>query len=39
MKSKKINEEVIRENFVVEKREILVPYLDADRFLVKINNQ
>ena len=23
----------------VEKREILVPYLDADRYLVKINNQ
>jgi len=39
MKSKKINEEVIRKNFVVEKREILVPYLDADRYLVKINNQ
>jgi len=39
MKSKKINEEEISTNFVVEKRDIMVPYLDAERYLVKINNQ
>ena len=39
MKSKKINEEKISTNFVVEKRDIMVPYLDAERYLVKINNQ
>ena len=39
MKSKKINEEEISTNFVVEKRDIVVPYLDAERYLVKINNQ
>ena len=39
MKSKKINEEEISANFVVEKRDIMVPYLDAERYLVKINNQ
>jgi len=38
MKSKKINEEEISTNFVVEKRDIVVPYLDAERYLVKINN-
>ena len=38
MKSKKINEEEIGTNFVVEKRDIVVPYLDAERYLVKINN-
>ena len=35
----KINEEKISTNFVVEKRDIMVPYLDAERYLVKINNQ
>jgi len=39
MKSKKINEEEIGTNFVVEKRDIMVPYLDAERYLVKVNNQ
>jgi len=39
MKSKKFNEEEISTNFVVEKRDIVVPYLDAERYLVKINNQ
>jgi 16S rRNA (guanine527-N7)-methyltransferase len=39
MKSKKFNEEEIGTNFVVEKRDIFVPYLDAERYLVKINNQ
>ena len=39
MKSKKFNEEEIGTNFVVEKRDIVVPYLDAERYLVKINNQ
>jgi len=39
MKSKKVNEEEISTNFVVEKRDIMVPYLDAERYLVKINNQ
>ena len=39
MKSKKINEEQISTNFVVQKRDIMVPYLDAERYLVKINNQ
>jgi 16S rRNA (guanine527-N7)-methyltransferase len=39
MKSKKFNEEEISTNFVVEKRDIIVPYLDAERYLVKINNQ
>jgi hypothetical protein len=39
MKSKKINEEIVNANFVVEKRDIMVPYLDAERYLVKINNQ
>ena len=39
MKSKKFNEEEICTNFVVEKRDIVVPYLDAERYLVKINNQ
>ena len=39
MKSKKINEEEISTNYVVEKRDIMVPYLDAERYLVKINNQ
>ena len=39
MKSKKFNEEEIGKNFVVEKRDIVVPYLDAERYLVKINNQ
>ena len=39
MKSKKINEEEISTNFLVEKRDIMVPYLDAERYLVKINNQ
>ena len=39
MKSKKINEEEISTNFVVEKRDIVVPYLDAERYFVKINNQ
>ena len=39
MKSKKFNEEEIGINFVVEKRDIVVPYLDAERYLVKINNQ
>ena len=39
MKSKKINEEEISANFVVEKRDIIVPYLDAERYLVKIKNQ
>ena len=39
MKSKKINEEKISTNFVVEKRDIMVPYLDAERYLIKINNQ
>jgi len=39
MKSKKINEEEISANFVVEKRDIMVPYLDAERYLVKIKNQ
>ena len=39
MKSKKINEEEINTNFVVEKRDIMVPYLDAERYLVKIKNQ
>ena len=39
MKSKKINEEEIGTNFIVEKRDIMVPYLDAERYLVKINNQ
>ena len=39
MKSKKINEEEISTNFVVEKRDIMVPYLDAERYLVKINNR
>jgi 16S rRNA (guanine527-N7)-methyltransferase len=39
MKSKKINEEKISTNFIVEKRDIMVPYLDAERYLVKINNQ
>jgi hypothetical protein len=39
MKTKKFNEEVIGTNFVVEKRDIVVPYLDAERYLVKINNQ
>jgi 16S rRNA (guanine527-N7)-methyltransferase len=39
MKSKKINEEEINVNFIVEKREILVPYLDAKRYLVKVINQ
>ena len=39
MKSKKINEEEISTNFLVEKRDIIVPYLDAERYLVKINNQ
>ena len=39
MKSKKFNEEEIGTNLVVEKRDIVVPYLDAERYLVKINNQ
>ena len=39
MKSKKINEEEINTKYVLEKRVILVPYLDAERYLVKINNQ
>jgi 16S rRNA (guanine527-N7)-methyltransferase len=39
MKSKKFNKEEIGINFVVEKRDIVVPYLDAERYLVKINNQ
>ena len=39
MKSKKLNEEEISTNFVVEKRDIVVPYLDAERYFVKINNQ
>jgi len=39
MKSKKINEEEIGTNFIVEKRDIMVPYLDAERYLVKVNNQ
>jgi len=39
MKSKKFNEEEIGINFVVEKRDIVVPYLDAERYFVKINNQ
>ena len=39
MKSKKINEEEISTNFLVEKRDIMVPYFDAERYLVKINNQ
>ena len=39
MKSKKFNEEEIGTNLVVEKRDIIVPYLDAERYLVKINNQ
>ena len=33
-----INEEKISTNFIVEKRDIMVPYLDAERYLVKINN-
>jgi len=39
MKSKKINEEEINTKYVLEKKVILVPYLDAERYLVKINNQ
>ena len=39
MKSKKINEEEISTNFLVQKRDIIVPYLDAERYLVKINNR
>jgi 16S rRNA (guanine527-N7)-methyltransferase len=39
MKSKKFNEEEIGTNFVVEKKDIVVPYLDAERYLVKINKQ
>ena len=39
MKSKKFNEEEIGTNLVVEKRDIVVPYLDAERYLVKVNNQ
>lgn len=38
MKSKKINEEEINTKYVLEKKVILVPYLDAERYLVKINN-
>ena len=38
MKSKKINEEEINTKYVLEKRAIVVPYLDAERYLVKINN-
>ena len=39
MKSKKINEEEINTKYLLEKKVILVPYLDAERYLVKINNQ
>ena len=39
MKSKKINEEEISTNFLVQKRDIIVPYLDAKRYLVKIYNR
>ena len=39
MKSKKINEEEINTKYVLEKMAIIVPYLDAERYLVKINNQ
>ena len=39
MKSKKISEEEISKNYVAERKVILVPFLDAERYLVKINNQ
>tara|TARA_B100000768_G_scaffold176533_1_gene189409 strand:- start:413 stop:1030 length:618 start_codon:yes stop_codon:yes gene_type:complete len=39
MKSKKINEEEINTKYALEKKIILVPYLNAERYLVKINNQ
>ena len=38
MKSKKINEEGLSTKFIEEKKDIKVPYLDAERYLVKIIN-
>jgi hypothetical protein len=39
MKSKKISKEEVSKNYVAERKVILVPFLDAERYLVKINNQ
>ena len=39
MKSKKINKEEVSKNYIAERKVILVPFLDAERYLVKINNQ
>ena len=39
MKSKKISEEQINTNFKIEKKVIVVPYLNAERYLVKINTK
>jgi 16S rRNA (guanine527-N7)-methyltransferase len=39
MKSKKISKEEVNKNYVAERKVILVPFLDAERYLVKINNQ
>ncbi len=37
MKSKKISTEEINANYIVEKKVITVPFLNAERYLVKIN--
>ena len=39
MKSRKISKEEVSKNYVAERKVILVPFLDAERYLVKINNQ